>query len=528
MIKVMLVDDEIAIREGIRNSFPWEESGYTLVGEAPDGEIALPIIRDENPDILITDIRMPFMDGMELCREVKRMMPWIGIVILSGYDDFSYARQAIQLGVQEYLLKPITARELREVLDRISEKMKRERRERESAESLRRKLSSGDRFVKDKLLSALFTDPADERSAERMIDQLRTLGINLAANGYAGLDISFSLAEREAGMDTLYGLAERSGGSVQLCGARHGARALVMGNDASDTEERAYAFAASAVTALEHCGAQEILVTIGEFGAKPADISPSMRSARHLRHLTVHGGGMEKKRIIGVKDVDEATGARVSEDFRPLKERLQYVSAEEFPAVFDEYVSSLAATDIHTSVTLDYLRVESLMTAAGIVREAGGDPESELHLKEYEVDMRPDEGLEELSDVRILLMNALRYRDAHGVHSGNSSVAKARYYLSQHFTDPNLMLQDVAGAVCMSNSRFSTVFAQETGYTFTEYLAALRIGKAQELLRATSMRSSQISEAVGYSDPHYFSYLFKKRTGMTPSEYRKQNENQPR
>ena len=103
MVKVFLVDDEIVIREGIRNSFPWEESGYTLVGEAPDGEIALPMIRDANPDILITDIRMPFMDGMQLCREVKRQMPWIGVVILSGYDDFTYARQAISLGVKEYL-----------------------------------------------------------------------------------------------------------------------------------------------------------------------------------------------------------------------------------------------------------------------------------------------------------------------------------------------------------------------------------------------------------------------------------------
>lgn len=527
MIKVMLVDDEIAIREGIRNSFPWEESGYTLVGEAPDGEIALPIIRDENPDILITDIRMPFMDGMELCREVKRMMPWIGIVILSGHDDFSYARQAISLGVQEYLLKPITARELREVLDRISEKLRQERRERENAESLRRRLSSGNRFVKDKLLSSLFTDPTDENASGRMIEQLRTLGINLAANGYAGVDIAFSSADAEAGMDALYQLSERSGGSVQVCASRHGARALVMGNDVSDTEERAYAFAGSAVKALEHAGAKDILVAIGEIGAKPVDIAPSMRSARHIRHLIPVEG--EGARIIGVKDLDEHPGALMDVDFRPLKERLQYVSAEEFPAVFSEYVSSLAATDIHTSVTWDYLRVEALMTAAGIVREAGGDPEKELQLKQYEADMQPGTDMEELSDAKKLLQDALRYRDAHGVHSGNSSVAKARYYLSRHFTDPNLMLQDVAGAVSMSNSRFSTVFAQETGYTFTEYLAALRIGKAQELLRLTNMRSSQISEAVGYSDPHYFSYLFKKRVGMTPSEYRKQqNENQPK
>ena len=119
MTKVFLVDDEIVIREGIRTSFPWEKSGYTLVGEAPDGEIALPMIRDTNPDILITDIRMPFMDGMELCRIVRSQMPWIGIIILSGYDEFEYARQGIQLGVREYLLKPITSEELGQALDRV-------------------------------------------------------------------------------------------------------------------------------------------------------------------------------------------------------------------------------------------------------------------------------------------------------------------------------------------------------------------------------------------------------------------------
>ena len=117
MTKVFLADDEIVIREGIRTSFPWSETDYQLVGEAPDGEIALSMIRDTKPDILITDIRMPFMDGLELCRIVRRQMPWIGIIILSGYDEFEYARQAIQLGVKEYMLKPITAQELRQVLE---------------------------------------------------------------------------------------------------------------------------------------------------------------------------------------------------------------------------------------------------------------------------------------------------------------------------------------------------------------------------------------------------------------------------
>ena len=90
MMKVFLVDDEIAIRENLRNSFPWEEKGYQLVGEAPDGEMALPMLRDLNADILLTDIRMPFMDGIRLCEEVQRTMPWVERIILSGYDDFSW------------------------------------------------------------------------------------------------------------------------------------------------------------------------------------------------------------------------------------------------------------------------------------------------------------------------------------------------------------------------------------------------------------------------------------------------------
>jgi two-component system response regulator YesN len=102
-------------------------------------------------------------------------------------------------------------------------------------------------------------------------------------------------------------------------------------------------------------------------------------------------------------------------------------------------------------------------------------------------------------------------------------VARARRFLSQRYSDPNLMLQDAAGGVGMSQSHFSTVFAQETGLTFTQYLTALRIGKAKELLSATAMRSSEIAFAVGYNDAHYFSYMFKKQTGMTPSEYRKEN-----
>ena len=411
MTKVFLVDDEIVIREGIRSSFPWDESDYTLVGEAPDGEIALPMIRDTNPDILITDIRMPFMDGMELCRIVRSQMPWIGVIILSGYDEFEYARQGIQLGVKEYLLKPITSEDLRQALDRVSAELTEERRSRERSESLRRRIESGSIFLREKLLSSLYSEDAGEADAEKTLRELGNMGIRLQASHYAVIDAAFSPVK--TGYDVLTDLAESSGGVVFASPCRTGARLLILGDSEADAEERAYAFASSSARDLERSGCEKIRISIGEIVCAPADILKSFRTARHIRHTLADQGDTETV-IVGVREIGELP-----------------------------------------------------------------------------------------SEKKTL-----------------SVVHEAKFYLSQHFTDPNLMLQDVAQAVSMSNSRFSTVFAQQSGKTFTEYLTSLRLNRAKELLRTTEMRSAQIAFEVGYNDAHYFSYLFKKSVGMTPSEYR--------
>ena len=515
MMKVFLVDDEIAIRENLRNSFPWEQNGFQLVGEAPDGEMALPMIRDLNPDILLTDIRMPFMDGMALCAEVKRVLPWIGVVILSGYDDFSYARQAISLGVKEYLLKPITADELGEALRRVAGRIAEERR----AQSLRREAASGNPFLREKLLASLFTEEGDRFEDEQLMRQMRAMGVNLAAGCYAVIDIAFPLKgeARAQAREALSALAEASGGSVFTCGQSHGARALVLGDNERDAEERAYSFAASAahLPQLESC--ENLLLSIGETVTDYFDIRRSMQSARHVRHAAAGQGG--GRRIIGVGELDDETTSLNSLELSPLYERLQYAPAEELDGILSDYADLLGSGAEGRELALGYLRIAAVIAARQIVADAGADPQRVL-----------DEGLitealraEGIEAVRTLLAAAMACRDASGRGLGQTPVARARRFLSQRYSDPNLMLQDVAGEVGMSQSHFSTVFAQETGLTFTQYLTALRIGKAKELLSATAMRSSEIAFAVGYNDAHYFSYMFKKQTGMTPSEYRKEN-----
>ena len=414
-MKVFLADDEIVVREGIRESFPWDETPYVLVGEAPDGEMAIPMIRDTNPDIVITDIRMPFMDGIELCRILHAQMPWIGIIVLSGYDEFEYARQFIQLGVREYLLKPINAEELKAVLDKVSAQIKAERNTFEHAESLRARMKNDDKFLKEKLVGSLFSDEAALEDARNVLMQLKNLGCFVPTAYYMVIDAAFSSLEE--GREAARNLVDASEGRVLCSQGRVGTRFLVLGNTSEDVEERAYAFASSLSRELERNNCTGIRIAIGDIVGAPEKIYQSFKTARHIRHLLVERTD-EKTVILGSREMGEDT----SEETSPV-------------------------------------------------------------------------------------------------------VSKAKLFMSQNYNNPNLMLQDVAKNVNMSNSRFSTVFSQETGQTFTEYLMFLRLNKAKELLRQTNTRSTQIASEVGYNDSHYFSYIFKKNFGLTPSEYRAKYQN---
>lgn len=406
MYRVFLVDDEIAIREGIRNTAFWNGGKYMLVGEAPDGEMALPMIQDEQPDIVITDIRMPFMDGMQMAEELERLMPRVEIIILSGYDDFNYARRAMSVGVQEYLLKPVSSVDLYNALERASARIDKERQQRKLIDSLRSRVEEKNLFLKEKILSSILSEPVQESEEEHTISEMRSLGINLVARCYIVADITW-LPEKDSlgpGQDLLRGLAERSGGTIQVCSGRHGTLAVVLGDNELGTEERAYAFSRTALSELEHQGCRKAFASVGNCVFRLGSIPDSASAARHARHVAQANGTV--------------------------------------PSGF------------------------SVIGAA-------------------------------------------------------EPVAKVCAFLEENYSNPNLMLRDAAEQVNMSDSRFSSVFAQKMGITFTEYLTDLRMNEAKKLLSATRMRSSQVAAAVGCSDPHYFSYLFKKNCGMTPSEYRR-------
>jgi two-component system, response regulator YesN len=179
--KVFLVEDEIVTREGIRDAIDWNAAGYQFCGEAPDGEIALPLIRERRPETVVTDIKMPFMDGLQLCRILRETLPATRIIILSGHDEFKYAQEAIGIGVTEYLLKPIVPQDLVAALRKVAHQIDEEHQTSTQIEALQAQIASQRPLLRERCLLDLVT--GNSCSAD-FIEQARRLEIDLLAPWY--------------------------------------------------------------------------------------------------------------------------------------------------------------------------------------------------------------------------------------------------------------------------------------------------------------------------------------------------------
>lgn len=356
MLTVFLAEDEVIIREGLRDSIPWKECGYEFVGEASDGEMALETVRRLKPDVVITDIKMPFMDGLTFSKYVSEELPETKIIIISGYDDFEYARRAVELHADRFLLKPVTK------ADMIS-----------ALENTRRRIE-------------------EERSRHTALQQWE---------------------EKE----------------------------------------------------------EESLLTLELSGFDPA----------------VLGGFIENGR------------------------------AEDIDSFVNSFVRSLHGAE-QSMLFQNYLLVSIKINAAKALQNLGIS--SEL-FSEMIPDLPMDDSGRNLSGyLCTVLKNVIALRDKTSRKPGGDVVEDALRYLNDHYCSDDISLNSTAKAINVSPNYLSAVFSQKVGDSFVEYLTKKRMERAKQYLRETDMRSGEIALAVGYKDPRYFSYVFKRTQNCTPSEYR--------
>jgi len=522
LYKIFLVEDEIITRQGIRDNVNWRASGFEFCGEAADGEMALPLLRAAQPDVLITDIKMPFMDGLQLSKIVRERMPWIKIIILSGHDEFEYAHKAINLGITDYLLKPVTVLKLQTVLQNLAAQLDQERKERETLKKLQEQVDDNRAMLRERLLFKLVLGGISSTEA---IENGQMLGLDLIARYYLVVILRLEIGDRTEQYDhdeykqiqlALTGLAEKNP-DVFVLKRDWGDLIMIMKGNTREFLEDERDQLLEEVRRVVGKTRYQLTVGVGASQERVADVGQSFGDALVNIQNSANSRG-------AVLLPTEGRAALLRLDRSSLENYLRHGAKDEFVTFFDAYLHPFSETVLRSTLVKNYILVDAILATARLVNEQGGDVDAVLpELNSMETILASIKSVEQLREQAYKIISvALTFRDNHPDSLHKNMIRQAREYIGCHYANPDLSLNEVSAQANLSASHFSSVFSQETGQTFKEYLTELRINKARELLRMTSLRSADIAYQVGYSDPHYFSSVFKKNTGLSPLEFRSQ------
>lgn len=535
-IKVFLVEDEMVIRRGIKNSIDWEKEGYIFCGEASDGELAYPMIIKEKPDILITDIRMPFMDGLELCKLVKKELPNIKILILSGYDEFDYAKEAIRLGVTEYLLKPISSGKLLEALNGVSESIRREKEDKDLVRKCMEEMRENTEHEKQKFFEQMI---AGNLSMADALETGKKYEMNLSAGMYNLLLFRFTLGEENRKSGELLGeaeyaiekLTERLEYVFEFQRGVEGWAFLLMADNEEQMSERVKELSKVLEEIMKNYSTIAYFGGIGQPVARLRELEESFREAE--RALAARFT-MELNRIISVEDIRMAQNVDTLDDIeitsfgeiektRTMLEKFLNNGAEdEIDEFVDVYINELPEENLKSVLMRQYIIMDAYIVMMSFCEKIEGiEGEMQAQSEELKNSMKTIQTLEEIKNyIRMLLKKIIGVRDTISGRRYSDIIEIAKDQIRKTYMSDEISLNTIAAEVGMSPSYFSSIFSKEMGKTFVEYLTEIRMDRAKELLMCSSMKTSEIGYEVGYKDPHYFSYIFKKTQNCTPKEFR--------
>ena len=535
-IKVFLVEDEMVIRRGIKNSIDWEKEGYIFCGEASDGELAYPMIIKEKPDILITDIRMPFMDGLELCKLVKKELPNIKILILSGYDEFDYAKETIRLGVTEYLLKPISSGKLLEALNGVSESIRREKEDKDLVRKYMEEMRENTEHEKQKFFEQMI---AGNLSMADALETGKKYEMNLSAGMYNLLLFRFTLGEENRKSGELLGeaeyaiekLTERLEYVFEFQRGVEGWAFLLMADNEEQMSERVKELSKDLEEIMKNYSTIAYFGGIGQPVARLRELEESFREAE--RALAARFT-MELNRIISVEDIRMAQNVDTLDDIeitsfgeiektRTMLEKFLNNGAEdEIDEFVDVYINELPEENLKSVLMRQYIIMDAYIVMMSFCEKIEGiEGEMQAQSEELKNSMKTIQTLEEIKNyIRMLLKKIIGVRDTISGRRYSDIIEIAKDQIRKTYMSDEISLNTIAAEVGMSPSYFSSIFSKEMGKTFVEYLTEIRMDRAKELLMCSSMKTSEIGYEVGYKDPHYFSYIFKKTQNCTPKEFR--------
>lgn len=520
MYKVLIVDDERMIREGMRKVIPWEELEIDQVITAASGSEALEIIEQEMPDIMITDISMAEMTGLELIEKVLETAPELRILVLTGYDSFEYARECLRLRVQDFLLKPIDENLLTECISKQVAYLKEEEKRREKNNMLLRTEGISAQIELEKTMSDLVHGEKKEEAVKLIEEQF-----NLRRN--RSLMIAVLMPEQDIGyakQDEAFRFRQTRNICLSVIDTKG------LGITFSDGDDDKIIIALY----VDKCGSEganvisDLLgILKDEFGSAPKaaignevigfeNIDTSYQDAIYL----LQNDKMDIHQILQTQNVIKRSHM-FQEVYEELKNEM-CANVSDYPYVMHVFDAFCMATKSYnlSGISVRKFCFELLADIYYAYIAAGGTVKDQK-LEKFMESLNGADGAVSLELSKQYLMKMLggEEKDVHEI------VGKAKRYINSHLAD-DLSVSNIAEILFVSPNYFSRLFKRVTGQGCNEYIVRKRIEKACVLLGTTNFNTGKIAGMVGYNDTNYFSMAFKKHCGVSPTRYRSEVRNQ--
>lgn len=527
---VLLVDDEEDVIQVILKKIDWEGLGFSVIGYAGNGVKALEMVEEFQPDVVVTDIKMPYMDGMELSQHIKNEFPATKILIFTGFDEFEYAKEAVHLEVEEYILKPVNSSELSQVFRKLKEKLDQEITEKRSIKVLQDYYMESLPLLQTNFYTWLIEGKITERDLTKYLSDYQ---IEFTGPFLCCLVIHTSASRIPEDMTPLLLATSVQKQAEEYLGQRWRAKCfaylgntvllaqLNSENDISELTDECDRFCRYVRRMI---GA---VVTVG-IGVVCRDILSLVRSYISAREAVSYRAIYGASRSINLREIVprqiNGTGSDREAEIAKLFKKILLGSEEEVTEAAEQYLEKLASEN--SSLQQHHIAVMELATAMYRFSVNNKIPEEELFgdmkkLYSRLLEMDPTGLKNWVVNISLAFRNKLVQER---ISSVKTFVLRAEEYVRSHYGDEDLSLDTVCEELGVSNSYFSSTFKKETGKSFIAYLTDYRMDQAARLLVATSEKSYVIGKTVGYGDPNYFSYVFKRRFGVSPSKYRTEHE----
>ncbi len=536
MYKVLLVDDEVLIREAISENIKWEELGYTFLGACEDGRQAMEKINEEAPDLLITDICMPYVDGMELTKFVSEKHPKTKVIIVSGYDEFDYAKQAVKYKVLEYVLKPVTAYELSELLERVKEDFDKESDKDNNLKKIRKAYMSSLPMIKGKYLNNLIMGKTDSfsKNDEKQEFEFR---MDLSGKYFSTGIVEWIDSEEYAKKDTdinedlmrfaIYNISDEIVSKYGCGTAFHNVEEdtiiIFKGDKKDEFIENVKKICEEIKEALKSYLGIKVVLVVGKNVPTLNWLNKSFETAKEASEYTfLYDEGDVVLDATVLEEIKSKKHIEISEYVEKISLGIKSADSKQIRNVFQQLEVSLKENYVSRNKAYIYIQnilltVNNAIDLSGIKDEAILEEQHNIIEDIYKAKFLKDI-IAKIADYCIKVADIINNEKESGT---TKQALMAMDYIDKNYGNSEISLNSVCTYLSISTSYFSTIFKNYAGVTFIEALTRKRIEKAKQLIENTSMKTYEIADEVGFADPHYFSITFKKNVGVTPTEYAK-------